>query len=405
MLSGRLVKSELMSTLPEDWLSENRQIIEARLDEEIAVIRKIGLEHYIMGFRNLLLQAFGNDVPLYVDSLDGEGSLVLYCLGFTFRNPIEDRIGFSSFLNKERPTVPWFNIICRTEDFDFVFGQLADYFGEEKVGLIPNGIGLLLGKTGTGEPFCVEIEESTGKRVFRVQPAELERYGIVPVGLDEVPMFDDLVVLEHLIRQKEPDFRTDLIPVNDAETFEMLSGGETFDLFFLCDNWMSKYLSILKPRCIEELDAIMSLYHNGPVSLIPLYLEGKTGMLPEEYRGLREIDVLKKTYGVVVHREQIIDVLQDFAGFSAFDASCFWRALAGKYRKVMEQYWKRYFANASRLGLDEILAVKLAKMIDEFSRDTGYERKVGIQHTLIAYRMAWIKRHYGKDFKLLLQNV
>ena len=133
-------------------------------------------------------------------------------------------------------------------------------------------------------------------------------------------------------------------------------------------------------------------------------MDAKRGKLPAEYRGLLEIDELKKTYGVVVYREQIIDVLQDFAGFSAFDAHCFWRALAGKHRKVLNQYWKRYFAKVSSLERNEWLAVKLAKMIDEFSHESGFERKVGIHHTLIAYRMAWIKRHYGEEYELLLQK-
>ena len=404
MSSSRLVRSELMKTLPEVWLRENRQKIEERLDEEISAIQKTGLEHYILGLGYLLFQAFRNDIPLNLDSLDGEGSLVLYCLGFSFWNPMRDRIGFSSFLNAERPSVPWFNIICRNEDADFVYGQLSKYFGEEKVGLIPHGIGLLLGKTGTGEPACTEIEESTGKMVFRVQPAEFERFGIVPIRLDEIPMFGELVALEQLIRKKEPDFRRDLIPVNDPETYAMLSEGETFDLSFLCDNWMRKCLSILKPRYIGELDAIMSLYYNGPVSLIPQYLDAKRGMLPEEYLDLQEIDELKKTYGVVVYREQIIDVMQSFAGFTAFDAHRFWRALSGSRRKEWEQYKKQFFANVAKLGRDENLAGMLFEMMEEFSREQGWERKVGIHHTLIAYRMAWMKRHYREEYELLLQK-
>ena len=58
MFSGRLDKSELMKTLSEDWVLENRQMIEERLDEGIAVIRKTGLEYYILGFRDLLFQTF-----------------------------------------------------------------------------------------------------------------------------------------------------------------------------------------------------------------------------------------------------------------------------------------------------------------------------------------------------------
>ena len=90
--------------------------IRSRLSFELDLIRKAGLEQYIFGLAKLLSVAKKNKKPIYLDSLDGEGSFLLYCLGITHRNPLEYNIGFASFLSLERLRMPWFGIICRKED-------------------------------------------------------------------------------------------------------------------------------------------------------------------------------------------------------------------------------------------------------------------------------------------------
>lgn len=139
--------------------------------------------------------------PLFVDSLDGEGSLVLYCLGITRRNPLQYGLGFASFLSMERVRIPWFGIICRKEDTRSIYSEMVKKFGEDKVGLIPNGVGLLLNKTGLGEPVPYVIDDYTLERNFLAQPEEFEKNGIVPISLDLEKTLDDLVRLEGLIRR------------------------------------------------------------------------------------------------------------------------------------------------------------------------------------------------------------
>ena len=393
----KLNKSKLLRIL--SGKSEIRNCLEAekRLDFELDIIRKVGLEQYVLAFDKILSLAKRKHRPMFVDSLDGEGSLVLYCLGITRRNPLKYGLGFVSFLSMERVRIPWFGIICRKEDTRSIYSEMVKQFGEDKVGLIPNGVGLLLNKTGLGEPVPFVIDDYTLERNFLVQPEDVEKNGIVPVPLELDQTLNDLFRLEGLIRQDEPDFSLESIPDDDSGTFAMLSKGKTEGIPLLNDNWIRKCLSILEPSNLDELDALMSLYHNGPTDLLPMYMDAKRGMFPHENQALQEIDPLKRTHGVIVYKEQIVDVLIQLARFSEADALLFCRALSHGDRAAIDRYERKLKDNMSRFHRDSPYAEKLIDMIRRFSSES-YKRKVGFWHTVITYRLAFIKCHYLDAF-------
>ena len=397
----KLNKSSLLRMLSEKDEIDNSHEVEKRLDNELGIIRKASLEQYILFFEKILSLAKRMHVPMFVDSLDGEGFLVLYCLGITHRNPLQYGLGFASFLSMERVRIPWFGIICRKEDTRSIYNEMVKQFGEDKVGLIPNGVGLLLNKTGLGAPVPSVIDDYTLERNFLVQPEEFEKNGIVPVYLDFEKTLDDLVRLEGLIRQDEPDFSLESISEDDSETFVMLSKGETEGIPLLNDNWIRKCLSILEPSSLDELDALMSLYHNGPTDLLPMYMDAKRGMLPQDYLALQEIEPLKRTHGVIVYKEQIVDVLIQVTRYSEADALYFCRALAQGNRDAIDWYERKLKDNMSRFHRDSQYAEKLIDMIRRFSPES-YKRKAGFWHTVLTYRLAFIKCHHPDEFEKVM---
>ena len=399
-----LNKSKLLRLLSGKSEIQNCQEAEKRLNYELDMIRKVGLEQYVLAFDGVLSLAKRKQRLLFVDSMDGEGSLVLYCLGITRRNPLQYGLGFASFLSMERVRIPWFGIICRKEDTRSIYTEMVKQFGEDKVGLIPNGVGLLLNKTGLGEPVPYVIDDYTLERNFLAQPEEFEKNGIVPVSLILEKTLDDLVLLEDLIRQNVTDFSLDSIPDDDSETFAMLSKGETEGIPLLNDNWIRKCLSILEPGNIDELDALMSLYHNGPTDLIPMYMDAKRGMLPQNYKALQVIEPLKRTYGVIAYKEQIVDVLIQVAGFSEAEALCFCRALSRGDRDAINRYEEKFKNNMACSHWDNRPADKLSDMIRSFSSEF-YKRKIGFWHTVLTYRLAFIKCHYPVVFDNVMNHM
>lgn len=387
---------KLMKRFSSEDLSVNSQIIEKRLNSELDLIKRVGLENYVDAFARLLEMAKKKQIPMFIDSLDGEGSLVMYCLGITGRNPLQYCLGFSSFLSIERFTIPWFGIICRHEDEHFIYGKLASFFGEDRVGRIPNGIGVIMGSYRVGPPVPTLIDDSTKEREFLIQPSELEQKDMVPIAFDESQLLEKLLEVEKHIKKKKPVFCLDSIPDNDLETLRMLSEGDSDGLPLLSDNGMKKNLRLLAPKTLDELDVLMSLYHNGPADLIPMYLDAKRGMLPEGYQGLLEIKPLKRTYGVIIYMEQVIEVLKCYAGFSDSLARSFRHFLIHGKRQWIEKYKNLFMESSDNLGRNLQTSKIIVTMIEYFSTDSGlgFNRKIGYWHTVLAYRAAFIKCHY-----------
>lgn len=132
------------------------------------------------------------------------------------------------------------------------------------------------------------------ERNFLIQPEEFEKNGIVPISLDLEKTLDDLVRLESLIRQNVPDFRLESIPDDDAKTFAMLSKGETEGIPLINDKWIRKCLSIMEPSNLDELDALMPLYHNGPTDLLPMYMDAKRECFHMNIWSFRKLKRLKE---------------------------------------------------------------------------------------------------------------
>lgn len=207
----------------------------------------------------------------------------------------------------------------------------------------------------------------------------------------------DLFFLLKLINQNIPDFSLKFIPEDDAETFAMLSKAETEDVPLLNENWIRKCLSIVKPCNLCELNALMSLYHNGPTELLPIYMDAKRGMLPQNYQILREIEPLKKTYGIIVYKKQMIDVFTQVARFSEADALDFCRVLFQKDRNLIDRYERKLNDSMAQFHMNPRIAEIIKDMTRAFSNES-YKRKIGFWHTVLTYRMVYIKCHYSGVF-------
>ena len=65
---------------------------------------------------------------------------------------------------------------------------------------------------------------------------------------------------------------------------------------------------------------MVSLYRPGPMEWIPDYIKGKHGKKKIKYLHPSLENILKKTYGIAVYQEQILEIAREFAGFSLGEA-------------------------------------------------------------------------------------
>ncbi len=227
------------------------------------------------------------------------------------------------------------------------------------------------------------------------------------LGLRNLTIIDDTV---KMIRASGEEFDESVFTAyNDKETFDMLSGGYTAGVFQLESAGMRKVLTELKPQCIEDVIAIISLYRPGPMDSIPRYIEGKNDPSKVVYDDPKLKDILDVTYGCMVYQEQVMQIVRSLAGYSFGRADLVRRAMAKKKAHVMEEE-REYFING-KLKDDGSIDVEgclrrgttkeaANKIFDEMVKFAAYafNKSHAACYADVTYRTAYLKRHYSAQY-------
>ena len=112
------------------------------------------------------------------------------------------------------------------------------------------------------------------------------------------------------------------LPLDDANTYEMLAKGDAGGVFQMEGQGMRDMLRQMRPDRFEDLVAAVALYRPGPMASIPEYCRRKHAGTSEAPHP--EIhDILAETYGIIVYQEQVMQIAQKMA-----------RLLAGRRRSA-----------------------------------------------------------------------
>ncbi|MGN0660327.1 MAG: DNA polymerase III subunit alpha [Oscillospiraceae bacterium] len=233
----------------------------------------------------------------------------------------------------------------------------------------------------------------------------LERLGLLKIdflGLRTLTVINDTV---KLVRKKLPDFDIEKIPLNDKDTFQMLSKGDTLGVFQFESEGITNVLTRLVPENIEDLIAVISLYRPGPMKSIPTYIENrKKGTI--EYKHPKLKGILDVTYGCIVYQEQVMQIFRELAGYSYGRADLVRRAMAKKKHDVMEQERKVFLygeegsdtcVGAVANGIDEAVANEIFDDMATFA-SYAFNKSHAAAYAYIAYQTAYLKCHFKTEF-------
>lgn len=109
---------------------------EARLQQELAVINRMGFAGYFLIVADFIRWAKEQDIPVGPGRGSGAGSLVAYALGITELDPLQHELLFERFLNPERVSMPDFDIDFCMEGRDRVIDYVSKRYGAEAVSQI-----------------------------------------------------------------------------------------------------------------------------------------------------------------------------------------------------------------------------------------------------------------------------
>lgn len=245
----------------------------------------------------------------------------------------------------------------------------------------------------------VPLQEGTNEVYLTQYPMGLlEEIGLLKMdflGLRNLTLIESILKSIQFNEHKKLDLSK--LPLNDQATFQLLQKGQTTGVFQLESDGMRNVLRRLKPTEFEDIVAVNALYRPGPMDNIPTYIKRKHGDESIIYPHPDLEDVLKKTYGVIVYQEQIMQIASIMAGFSLGEADLLRRAVSKKKRDVLDQERKHFVEGALRKGYSETIANNIYDLIVRFA-DYGFNRSHAVAYSIISYQLAYLKAHYPLHF-------
>jgi DNA polymerase-3 subunit alpha len=193
------------------------------------------------------------------------------------------------------------------------------------------------------------------------------------------------------------------LPLDDKETFDLLSSGKTTDLFQLESAGMQRYIKELKPSNLGDIAAMIALYRPGPMEHIDTFIEAKHGRRGITYPHPSLKELLDETYGVIVYQDQVLLILQRFAGYTLGEADTVRKAMGKKITSLMAEERDRFIDGALSKGFDRPLATQVFDLIEPFA-GYAFNKAHSVSYALISYWTAYFKAHYPLEYMCSVLN-
>ena len=243
----------------------------------------------------------------------------------------------------------------------------------------------------------------------------LEELGLLKMdflGLRTLTVIKDTIELVKQTRGIEVQFDNEM---DDPKVFKLWQEGNTMGLFQFESQGMTNFMKELKPDCLEDLIAGVSLYRPGPMDQIPRYIKGKLNPGHNEYTHPSLEPILNVTYGCMVYQEQVMQIVRDLAGYSLGRADLVRRAMGKKKLDVMAKE-REIFINGQldeegnvivpgcvRNGIDAESANKIFDEMAEFAK-YAFNKSHAACYAVVAYRTGYLKAYYPAEFMASMLN-
>ncbi|QEN03319.1 PHP domain-containing protein [Thiospirochaeta perfilievii] len=425
--------------LKERKIEESKTVVE-RINLELKQITDLKLSIYFLIHWDLKIFAEDKDIFFFIGSGKIKGSLVAYLLFISDIDPIKYNLHLFYSLDKSK--IPFITLdVCyerKEEIVDYLIKKYGEancartifFFprlnGEKLLKRALKALGISVYKIKKSSSYMADINIVSGAPLqtkvsstnllitkesinnyipFYKEPYsghlvsqyKLENnwdFGVLNISLMPYKLLSRLKKIEESIKTYEPNFNIAKIPTDDESTFKFLCDAERSDLHNLDFNLGASNILVYKPKNIEDLITIDS-FTFSPLEITTKYLEGKNN--PEKIKYIHQNIkcVLNKTHGVLIFKEQIIDILTILLGCNSQEAE-FIRTNYINDNKNIDTLINKAVGN----GYDIIKAKEILNLLISYSNIVVSKFR-NLNNILYGYKIAYLKVNYPNDFKTL----
>ncbi|MDK8794361.1 DNA polymerase III subunit alpha [Corynebacterium sp. MSK041] len=225
------------------------------------------------------------------------------------------------------------------------------------------------------------------------------------LGLRNLTVLGDAI--ENIQKNRGEHIHLDTLETDDEAVYELLSRGDTLGVFQLDSGGMQELLKRMKPTGFNDIVASLALYRPGPMGVNAHwdYADRKNGrkpitpIHPELEEPLREI--LDETYGLIVYQEQIMNISQKVANYTAGEADGFRKAMGKKKPEVLAKEYEKFSEGMFSNGYSKAAVDALWGTIEPFA-SYAFNKSHAAGYALVSYWTAYLKANYAAEYMAAL---
>ncbi len=297
------------------------------------------------------------------------------------------------------------NGLADSAELDGIPQQVADLANQ--VRNLPRHLGIHSG----GMVICdrpiadvcpVEWARMPGRSVLQWDKDDCAAIGLVKFDLLGLGMLSALHYAIDLVAEHK-GIEVDLarLDLSEPAVYEMLARADSVGVFQVESRAQMATLPRLKPRIFYDLVVEVALIRPGPIqggSVHP-YIRRRNGIDPVVYDHPSMEPALRKTLGVPLFQEQLMQLAVDCAGFSAAEADQLRRAMGSKRStERMRRLRGRFYDGMRALhGAGDEVIDRIYEKLEAFA-NFGFPESHALSFASLVFYSSWFKLHHPAAF-------
>ena len=428
----------------------------AQIERELNVISSLNFPGYFLVVHDITQFCRRNDI-LCQGRGSAANSAVCYALGVTAVDPVANGLLFERFLSPARDGPPDIDIDIESDLRERVIQYVYTRYGRDYAAQVANvityrrrsairdmarALGFSQGQQDAWSKCADDIPESVtdladqiadlprhlgihsggmvicDRPIADVCPVEWARManrtvlqwdkddcaaiGLVKFDLLGLGMLSALHYAIDLVSAHK-GIEVDLarLDLSDPGVYEMLQRADSVGVFQVESRAQMATLPRLKPRVFYDLVVEVALIRPGPIqggSVHP-YIKRRNGLEPVTYEHPSMEPALRKTLGVPLFQEQLMQLAVDCAGFSPAEADELRRAMGSKRstEKMRRLRGRFYTGMADRHGITGEIADRIYEKLAAFA-NFGFPESHSLSFASLVYYSSWFKLYHPAAF-------
>ncbi|WP_454831672.1 error-prone DNA polymerase [Pseudoxanthomonas wuyuanensis] len=253
----------------------------------------------------------------------------------------------------------------------------------------------------------VENAAMADRTVIQWDKDDLDAMGLLKVDVLALGMLTAIrKTLDLIRRHRGKHYTLATIPAEDEATYKMIQAADTVGVFQIESRAQMAMLPRLKPKNFYDLVIEVAIVRPGPIQgdMVHPYLRRRSGQEDVSYPSPELENVLKRTLGVPLFQEQVMQIAMVAADFDANAADSLRRSMAAwKRHGGLEPHRQALIAGMLKNDYTLDFAERIFEQIKGFG-SYGFPESHAASFALVTYASSWLKRHEPAAFVCALIN-